>query len=102
MPPPRRWHEPTIAIGYRSHGGARFSGVPIWCLYQKCLDLPLGAAVDALRHSSSFPMFEERTLFVDRIEASASHRGALRMLNRVLNGGLAIGVAYTRRVGHDA
>ena len=47
-------------------------------------------------------MFEKVVLFFDRFEAPAFERGTLGMLDRILDGPLAIGVTHARRVSHYA
>ena len=59
-------------------------------LLEHGLDLAPGAAVDARRRPPGFPLLQEGVLLFDGLEAAALERGALRVLNCVLDRALAV------------
>ena len=71
-------------------------------LLEHGLDLAPGTAVDARRGPPGLPLFEEGILFFDGLETLALERGALRVLDRVLDHPFAVGVAHPRGIGYDA
>ena len=49
-----------------------------------------------------FPVPQEFVLGLDRVKPPAGERGALRMLNRVLDGPLSVRIAHASRIRDDA
>lgn len=70
-------------------------------LLEHGFDLSPGAAMDAFGRPVRLPVHQEFVLGLDRLETAAGQRGALRVLNRVLDSPLSIRVAYAGRVGDD-
>ena len=71
-------------------------------LLEHGLDLAPGAAVDARRRPPSFPLLQEGVLLFDGLEAAGLERGALRVLNCVLDCTLAVRVTHPRRISDNA
>lgn len=71
-------------------------------LLEHRLNLALGPPVDAGSRPLLLPVQEKRVLVLDRLEAAAHESRALGVLDRVLDGPLAVGVTDAGRVGGDA
>ena len=57
--------------------------------------------MDTFGRPVCLPVHQEFVLGVELLETAAGKRGALRMLNRVLDGPLSIRVPHTCRIGDD-
>lgn len=71
-------------------------------LLEHLLDLALGAPVDVQPRPALLPVQQVGVLLLQRLEAPALQRGVLGVLDRALDGALAVGITNARRVCHHA
>ena len=100
-------HEPGIIDGAlalleeaEARGGQRLEVRPL--LAEHLEHLALLAAVDARRRPALLPVREPRVLRLDGLEAPALERRGLGMLDRVLDGPLAVRVPDAAGIGYHA